>query len=339
MYSISDEIVENLTPQEIEELAKFADEALKPMKNITLYELSLTENATLKQKGRKIDLLRIIPEPNTVVEKPAPVKEKPMRVDVNIEKNIENFNKYDSDIANLLENVSKEELGDLLSLRWFINFLETLEENPRQNQENGYISGTKNQAINGQKFEAVSISIEELIQNYTINQEKYLNLSYNHITFGIADQLFKFIILPECKIETLIMANCGLNELYMTVFIYELAESLDKNKSIKHLNIETNNINGKGLIKLFSELSKSNSTITELKIMNQSSMIGELAEENLEKMVEKNENIIKLSYDSNHRKYKDRIERLLMRNRDKDFSAMKFKKSTRCSFYYAAPVL
>ncbi|XP_077574618.1 tropomodulin-1 isoform X2 [Stigmatopora nigra] len=97
--------------------------------------------------------------------------------------------------------------------------------------------------------------------------------------------------------------------------VFALAEMLKVNTTLKSLNIESNFITGSGIIALVESL-QHNKTLVELKIDNQSQPLGNKAEMEIARMLEKNTTLLKFGYHFTQQGPRLRSSNAMMNNND-----------------------
>ncbi|XP_048358968.1 tropomodulin-1 isoform X2 [Sphaerodactylus townsendi] len=96
---------------------------------------------------------------------------------------------------------------------------------------------------------------------------------------------------------------------------YALAEMLKVNSVLKSLNVESNFISGSGILALIEAL-QNNKTLIELKIDNQSQLLGNKVEMEIASMLEKNTSLLKFGYHFTQQGPRLRASNAMMNNND-----------------------
>ncbi|XP_053151432.1 tropomodulin-1 isoform X4 [Hemicordylus capensis] len=96
---------------------------------------------------------------------------------------------------------------------------------------------------------------------------------------------------------------------------YALAEMLKVNGVLKSLNVESNFISGSGILALIEAL-QNNTTLMELKIDNQSQLLGNKVEMEIASMLEKNTSLLKFGYHFTQQGPRLRASNAMMTNND-----------------------
>nr|XP_056705163.1 tropomodulin-1 isoform X2 [Euleptes europaea] len=96
---------------------------------------------------------------------------------------------------------------------------------------------------------------------------------------------------------------------------YALAEMLKVNSVLKSLNVESNFISGSGILALIEAL-QNNKTLIELKIDNQSQLLGNKVEMEIASMLEKNTYLLKFGYHFTQQGPRLRASNAMMNNND-----------------------
>ncbi|XP_048358969.1 tropomodulin-1 isoform X3 [Sphaerodactylus townsendi] len=97
--------------------------------------------------------------------------------------------------------------------------------------------------------------------------------------------------------------------------IKALAEMLKVNSVLKSLNVESNFISGSGILALIEAL-QNNKTLIELKIDNQSQLLGNKVEMEIASMLEKNTSLLKFGYHFTQQGPRLRASNAMMNNND-----------------------
>ncbi|XP_053151433.1 tropomodulin-1 isoform X5 [Hemicordylus capensis] len=97
--------------------------------------------------------------------------------------------------------------------------------------------------------------------------------------------------------------------------IKALAEMLKVNGVLKSLNVESNFISGSGILALIEAL-QNNTTLMELKIDNQSQLLGNKVEMEIASMLEKNTSLLKFGYHFTQQGPRLRASNAMMTNND-----------------------
>ncbi|XP_049817616.1 tropomodulin isoform X2 [Aethina tumida] len=155
---------------------------------------------------------------------------------------------------------------------------------------------------------------EESIQSVRRDEGKYIELNWNNIK-SISDEKFEnlFTALGDnTHLETLKLANTGMSDRHAE----KLAEAIEKNKTMRVVNVETNMISPVGIVRLIKSLLK-NKTVEEFRAANQrSQVLGNKIEMEITQLVEKNNNLLRLGLHLEYNDARHRIAAHLQKNID-----------------------
>jgi len=142
-----------------------------------------------------------------------------------------------------------------------------------------------------------------------------LHMPPPHTEARIAPKLMK-ALASNSHIETLSLFNTNLQK----VQGYDLAESLQSNSSLLHLNIECNCLDSGAVREIALALASTPlSKLESLRVAEQKQVgnfFGRPVEEAVGQLMEKNESITKLSFECNDPHWRNIIDRALLRNND-----------------------
>ncbi|XP_055687106.1 tropomodulin isoform X3 [Lutzomyia longipalpis] len=157
--------------------------------------------------------------------------------------------------------------------------------------------------------------IDESIKRVKENDHKLIELNLNNIK-NIPDEKFEqlFSALTQNEfLELLSLTNVGLTD--KTALL--LAEAIEKNKTLRILNVETNFINPPVIVKLVKSLLNGKS-IEEFRASNQrSQVLGNKIEMEITELVEKNSSLLRLGLHLEFNDARHRIAAHLQRNIDR----------------------
>ncbi|XP_054081930.1 tropomodulin isoform X5 [Zeugodacus cucurbitae] len=157
--------------------------------------------------------------------------------------------------------------------------------------------------------------VEESIKRVKDNDSKLIELNLNNIK-NISDEKFEqlFQVLPENEnLEVLSLTNVGLTD--KTALL--LAEAIEKSKTLRVLNVETNFISPPVIVTLVKALLKCR-TIEEFRASNQrSSVLGNKIEMEITELVEKNPSLLRLGLHLEFNDARHRVAAHLQRNIDR----------------------
>ncbi|XP_077993508.1 tropomodulin-2-like [Glandiceps talaboti] len=155
--------------------------------------------------------------------------------------------------------------------------------------------------------------VDKTVQQAKDNDPELKELNLNNI---------KNIPIPKLKelgealktntnLEKLSMASTRLND----SVALKIAEGLEENSTLKVLNMESNFISGTG-IKAIMEIVAKNTSLLELRITNQRSVLGNKVEMEVAKALEKNKTLLKFGLSFEQAGARSRAHRALIRNHE-----------------------
>ncbi|KAH8384212.1 hypothetical protein KR200_002706 [Drosophila serrata] len=164
-------------------------------------------------------------------------------------------------------------------------------------------------------------NIKVPIENYKVC-ESFLNVFF--VPQNISDEKLEqlFAALPQNEhLEVLSLTNVGLTD--KTALL--LAEAIEKSKTLRVLNVETNFISPPVIVKLVQALLKCH-TIEEFRASNQrSAVLGNKIEMEITDLVEKNSSLLRLGLHLEFNDARHRVAAHLQRNIDRIFRVQKLK--------------
>ncbi|XP_067617124.1 tropomodulin-like isoform X4 [Eurosta solidaginis] len=165
--------------------------------------------------------------------------------------------------------------------------------------------------------------VEESIKRVKDNDTKLIELNFNNIK-NISDEKYEqlFQALPNNEhLEVLSLTNVGLTD--KTALL--LAEAIEKSKTLRVLNVETNFISPPVIVTLVKALLKCR-TIEEFRASNQrSSVLGNKIEMEITELVEKNPSLLRLGLHLEFNDARHRVAAHLQRNIDRIVRVQKLK--------------
>uniref|UniRef100_A0A1B0FAL3 Tropomodulin n=1 Tax=Glossina morsitans morsitans TaxID=37546 RepID=A0A1B0FAL3_GLOMM len=158
--------------------------------------------------------------------------------------------------------------------------------------------------------------VDESIKRVKEDDPKLIELNFNNIK-NISDEKFEqlFEVLPKNEhLEVLSLTNVGLTD--KTALL--LAEAIEKSKTLRVLNVETNFISPPVVVKLVKALLKCR-TIEEFRASNQrSAVLGNKIEMEITDLVEKNTSLLRLGLHLEFNDARHRVAAHLQRNIDRN---------------------
>nr|XP_032295362.1 tropomodulin isoform X9 [Drosophila virilis] len=168
-----------------------------------------------------------------------------------------------------------------------------------------------------------STDVEESIKRVKDDDSKLIDLNLNNIK-NISDEKLEqlFAALPQNEhLEVLSLTNVGLTD--KTALL--LAEAIEKSKTLRVLNVETNFISPPVIVRLVQALLKCR-TIEEFRASNQrSAVLGNKIEMEITNLVEKNSSLLRLGLHLEFNDARHRVAAHLQRNIDRIFRVQKLK--------------
>jgi len=107
-----------------------------------------------------------------------------------------------------------------------------------------------------------------------------------------------------------------------------IADALTTNKTLQHINLESNLLTREGVEALL-EMLKVNSTLLELKIANQKQMVGHKTELMMGKVMAKNQTILRFGYKFESRGPRHTVNKHLIRNNDENRASRQVEEQKR----------
>ncbi|KAL7730432.1 hypothetical protein ACLKA6_016660 [Drosophila palustris] len=160
-----------------------------------------------------------------------------------------------------------------------------------------------------------STDVEESIKRVKDDDSKLIDLNLNNIK-NISDEKLEQLIaaLPQNEhLEVLSLTNVGLTD--KTALL--LAEAIEKSKTLRVLNVETNFISPPVIVRLVQALLKCH-TIEEFRASNQrSAVLGNKIEMEITNLVEKNSSLLRLGLHLEFNDARHRVAAHLQRNIDR----------------------
>ncbi|XP_070063611.1 tropomodulin isoform X11 [Drosophila virilis] len=160
-----------------------------------------------------------------------------------------------------------------------------------------------------------STDVEESIKRVKDDDSKLIDLNLNNIK-NISDEKLEqlFAALPQNEhLEVLSLTNVGLTD--KTALL--LAEAIEKSKTLRVLNVETNFISPPVIVRLVQALLKCR-TIEEFRASNQrSAVLGNKIEMEITNLVEKNSSLLRLGLHLEFNDARHRVAAHLQRNIDR----------------------
>ncbi|XP_025835112.1 tropomodulin-1 isoform X1 [Agrilus planipennis] len=155
---------------------------------------------------------------------------------------------------------------------------------------------------------------EETAQKIKQDDPKLTDLNWNNIK-NISDEKFDKLfegLANNSHLETLSLVNVGLTDRHAE----KLADVLEKNRTLKVVNVETNFISPSGVVRLIKSLLKQK-VVEEFRASNQrSQVLGNKIEMEITSLVEQNPTLLRLGLHLEYNDARHRIATHLQRNID-----------------------
>ncbi|XP_068913064.1 tropomodulin-1 isoform X2 [Tenebrio molitor] len=162
---------------------------------------------------------------------------------------------------------------------------------------------------------------DETIKKVQDDDPKYIDLNWNNIK-NISDEKFESLfeaLENNTHLETLSLANVGLTDKVAD----KLAQALEKNNTLRVVNVETNLITPSGIVRLIKSLLKTKS-VEEFRASNQrSQVLGNKIEMEITQLIEKNTTLLRLGLHLEYNDARHRIASHLQRNIDTNCRSVK----------------
>jgi tropomodulin len=154
-------------------------------------------------------------------------------------------------------------------------------------------------------------NVEESLKLLKSNDPSLKTLNLNNIINMSIEQLKNVCSAVESntQLKALFMANTRLTDPVAKV----LAESVTRNKALTSLNVESNFITQVGVGAIMQAM-KENTSITELRIANQSCQMGQKLENEIANILEANSTLLKFGFSFEHAGPRVRAHDAILKN-------------------------
>jgi len=155
---------------------------------------------------------------------------------------------------------------------------------------------------------------DQTVKQVQNDDPKLIDLNWNNIK-NISDEKFEalFEALPyNTHLETLSLTNVGLTDKQANI----LADVLEKNNTLREINVETNFISPTGIVRLIKSLLKTKSVEVFRASNQRSQVLGNKIEMEITSLVEKNPTLLRLGLHLEYNDARHRIATHLQRNID-----------------------
>ncbi|KAF5275941.1 hypothetical protein FQA39_LY00737 [Lamprigera yunnana] len=158
---------------------------------------------------------------------------------------------------------------------------------------------------------------DETLKQVKEDSSKLIDLNWNNIK-NISDDKFDSLfdaLANNTHLEILSLTNVGLTDRQA----HKLADALEKNNTLKVINVETNFISPTGIVRLVKSLLKTKS-VEEFRATNQrSQVLGNKIEMEITSLIEQNPTLLRLGLHLEYNDARHRIAAHLQRNIDTSF--------------------
>ncbi|CAG0917604.1 unnamed protein product [Notodromas monacha] len=329
-----DELLDKLTPEEINILAKEVDpdDQLLPPSQRHSYMCDKNPTGPLNRKQlinhinkealETPDVPELVPyHPGTVRGKkwiapsmPPSKQEEDVRIDLG------------EDFETALANAGDDELVDLAAILGFHSMMNqdqyhASQQNSGQPVGLGWTGVTKATQYKPLKFEPPNMTdVEDSIRRVSIDDASLRELNLNNIKarihLTISDEKFVRLfdaLKTNTRLEALSLANTDLRDRVVS----KLCDALEKNSTLRVLNVESNFITPSAIRDLIKSLLVQKS-LEEFRAVNQKpSVLGNKIESEITKLVEKNPTLLRLGLFLEYNDAQNRISAHLQKNCDK----------------------
>ena len=327
-----DELVERLTPGEIQKLLDEADpdDPQIPASLRCNYKCekiatgSFDKNALLDfirdQALNEPDIPDVVPHvPGTIRGRKfnAPARPKP-RHDEEIELDID----LGEDVEIALSSASTDEIVDLAGIMGLHSMMNQdqyhasqSDKNPRADPTIGWRGVTKATPLKAYPAEAPNKTIpSETLQKIQSNDPKTKIVNLNNVPVSETTFIELFDALERNdQLTELQLANSHLTDAAATI----LASAMEVNKTIEKLNIESNNVSPQTLARIVEAMTV-HQTVTDFKASNQQAQfLGNKVEVAMTKAIENNKTILKVGLHFQYGDTRNRVAVHLQKNLDR----------------------
>ena len=327
-----DELVERLTPGEIQKLLDEADpdDPNIPPSLRCNYKCEKPPSAGF-DKNALLDFIRdqalnepdvpdVVPYvPGTIRGRKfnAPAKPKPRR-----EEDIELDIDLGEDVEIALSSASTDEIVDLAGIMGLHSMMNQdqyhasqSDKNPRADPSIGWRGVTKATPLKQYPSEAPNKTVpEEAVQKIKDNDPKTTVVNLNNVP--VSENLFMELfdaLERNDHLTELQAANCMLSDAAATI----LASALEVNKTLEKVNIESNSVSPQTLTRIMEAIAV-HQTVTDFKASNQQAQfLGNKVEVAITKAIESNKNILKVGLHFQYGDTRNRVAVHLQKNLDR----------------------
>ncbi|XP_013408538.1 tropomodulin-1 [Lingula anatina] len=318
-----DELLEKLTPEELEELNNDIDpdNSLLPPSQRCKDQTTKAPTGPFKRQ-QLLDFLEKKAKEEKDWEQNKPyVKETRGKVYVPKEepKKIDPNDEIETEFDDILRSATEEELVDLAAVLGFHSLLNQVQYTASMEDrkvEGGFSGMAKAQLLKKVEDEPPNdTDVDEALQQIKSNDPKLKELNLNNIKNISIERLCEFAqaLKTNTNLEHFHMANTAASDKVGR----ELAEAMKENKTLKTLNIESNFISGPVIVEIIEAINQPQ-TLLEFRVENQKpQVLGCKVEMEVAKLIESNDTLIKLGMTLEFANARIRISEKIEKNLDK----------------------
>lgn len=331
-----DELLEQLSPEELEMLAGEADpdDTLVPPSERNNYKCEKEATGPLDRKKlinhineqalSEPDRPELVPYVAGVIRGKKWVAPPPPEPENDDDEAVATTNEVeidlDDEIQAVLDTATEDEIVDLAAVLGFHSMMSQEQYHASLLNKGKPLGVGWGGVTKATKFKALpaeppnDTDAEDSIKKLKEDDPKCKDLNFNNIR-NISDEQLKRLFESleyNTKLETLSMSNVGLCDRHLDTLIHSLAT----NNALKTLNLETNNISSAGIVRIMEALLKTHS-IEEIRLANQrASVLGNKIEMQLTDIIEQNPTVLRVGVHFEFNDARNRVSRHLQKNLD-----------------------
>ncbi|XP_071523948.1 tropomodulin-1 isoform X9 [Panulirus ornatus] len=346
-----DELLEQLSPEELEMLAGEADpdDSLVPPSERNSYKCEKEATGPLNRKKlidhineqalNEPDRPELVPYvPGTVRGKkwvPPPPPE-PQEDEDAAAQEVEVD--LDEEFASVLNTASEDEIVDLAAILGFHSMMNQEQYHASLLNKGRPLGVGWGGITKATKFKPLpaeppnDTDPEDSIKKLKDDDSNCKDLNFNNIR-NISDEQLKRLfdaLELNTKLESLSMSNVGLSDRHLDA----LTNSLTANSTLRTLNLETNSISPAGIVRIMEALLKTHS-VEEIRLANQrASVLGNKIEMQLTDIIEQNPTVLRVGIHFEFNDARNRVSKHLQKNLDTFRELRMGHKSRNCIIGY-----
>ncbi|XP_071523940.1 tropomodulin-1 isoform X2 [Panulirus ornatus] len=341
-----DELLEQLSPEELEMLAGEADpdDSLVPPSERNSYKCEKEATGPLNRKKlidhineqalNEPDRPELVPYvPGTVRGKkwvPPPPPE-PQEDEDAAAQEVEVD--LDEEFASVLNTASEDEIVDLAAILGFHSMMNQEQYHASLLNKGRPLGVGWGGITKATKFKPLpaeppnDTDPEDSIKKLKDDDSNCKDLNFNNIR-NISDEQLKRLfdaLELNTKLESLSMSNVGLSDRHLDA----LTNSLTANSTLRTLNLETNSISPAGIVRIMEALLKTHS-VEEIRLANQrASVLGNKIEMQLTDIIEQNPTVLRVGIHFEFNDARNRVSKHLQKNLDTFRVGIRVRRSSR----------